>query len=677
MAAALTADEEQATKSFIEVVNKLRRRRAGGVSASGATCGGVSWNTAVKFLAARKFDVGRALALYEQHEATRQREGLVHLDATHEPLKSELSTGKFTILPTRDATGAAIAVFTARVHSPQIASHQTTLQGVVYQLDVALESVETQRCGLVFIYDMSDSKYSNFDYDLSQKILTLLKGGYPAKLKKVLIVTAPLWFKAPFRILRLFVREKLRDRVFTVSIPQLVVHIPRECLPVRLGGSLEVAHHVWLLHCHKSMANRPPEDQLCMSPLANDNNLLHQNVDEKRKSKSNSRGNSEDEDEDDLEIATQQQQQQEQSDNNGGEAWARREPGNNSGAVSPLPAASSASSGFSDDDSLHCDGGGGGGGGGVSLEQFVEAVQAKGRQALCAEYAELKARPPQGTFNHAKLRNNLPKNRYTDVLCYDHSRVILSQVDDDPTSDYINANFVDGYKQRNAFISTQGPLPKTCADFWRMIWEQQTLVVVMTTRVMERGRTKCAQYWPEDEGAVAEHGHFTVTCQASEPHPDYVISSLLLTNTKTEESRSVHHYQFTSWPDYGVPHSALAMLDFLAKVRQCQAAMLAALGDTWAGHVRGPPILVHCSAGIGRTGTFCTLDICISRLEDAGTVDVRSTVERIRAQRAFSIQMPDQYVFCHLALIEYALSKNLLPTPPDLATFQELSEESD
>ncbi|XP_021941822.1 tyrosine-protein phosphatase non-receptor type 9-like, partial [Zootermopsis nevadensis] len=166
MAAALSMEQEQATKNFIDEVNRLRRRRRAGP---------VSWATAVKFLAARKFDVSRAVALYEQHEATRHREGLVRFDPSREPLKSELDTGKFTILPTRDATGAAIAVFTARTHCPQVSSHQTTLQGVVYQLDVALESVDTQKCGLVFIYDMSDSKYSNFDYDLSQKILTLLK----------------------------------------------------------------------------------------------------------------------------------------------------------------------------------------------------------------------------------------------------------------------------------------------------------------------------------------------------------------------------------------------------------------------------------------------------------------------------------------------------------------------
>lgn len=157
--------------------------------------------------------------------------------------------------------------------------------------------------------------------------------------------------------------------------------------------------------------------------------------------------------------------------------------------------------------------------------------------------------------------------------------------------------------------------------------------------------------------------------------------------------------QFTSWPDYGVPQSAQAMLEFLDRVRTQQANMVTALGDTWAGHPKGPPIVVHCSAGIGRTGksqyfheynyvfrgssfymyslfsgTFCTLDICIARLEDVGTVDVRGTVERIRSQRAFSIQMPDQYVFCHLALIEHALLKGLVSNV-DLAGLEKLKEE--
>lgn len=643
MAATLTVEQEQATKEFIEAVNKCR---------AGRRAGPVSWSTAVKFLTARKFEVARALALYEQHEATRRREGLALLYPTQEPLLTELRTGKFTVLPSRDATGAAIAIFTALLHLPQNTTHQTTLQGVVYQLDAALESVETQKHGLVFIYDMSDSKYQNFDYDLSQKILTLLKGGYPAKLKKVLIVTAPLWFKAPFKILRLFVREKLRDRVFTVSIPQLTLHIPRESLPHRLGGTLEIQHEAWLLHCLKSMTNRGG-GELCevtprvgtpLSPTTKNQTTVHQNPNGTTVSSSTSPIIDKNKVKNgistigDIEITN-------------GDVWMGTDE-----APSPVQPPSSASSGFSDDDSLHGDLGLQA----VTMEQLIEEIHSRGRAGLIAEYAEIRQRPPEGSFNNAKLRSNQSKNRYTDVLCYDHSRVCLSQIDGDATSDYINANFVDGYKQKNAFISTQGPLPKTCGDFWRMVWEQQTLVVVMTTRVVERGRTKCAQYWGPEPGDEVQAGGFTVTTLEVDTNPDYTISMLLLTNKKTDEAREVCHMLYTAWPDYGVPQSARALLQFLALVRQQQTKLLASRGDTWAGHPRGPPIVVHCSAGIGRTGTFCTLDICISRLEDTGTVDIRGTVEKIRAQRAYSIQMPDQYVFCHRALAEYALSRGML-----------------
>ena len=159
-------------------------------------------------------------------------------------------------------------------------------------------------------------------------------------------------------------------------------------------------------------------------------------------------------------------------------------------------------------------------------------VKERGKGGLIKEYAEIKARAPDGTFQHAKLRNNLTKNRYTDVLCYDHSRVILSQEDDDPTTDYINANFVDGYKQKNAYISTQGPLPKTSYDFWRMVWEQHCLVIVMTTRVMERSRVKCGQYWEPIEGSFVEFGCFRITTVTVDTNEDFTVTELELKNLK-------------------------------------------------------------------------------------------------------------------------------------------------
>lgn len=704
--------QESVVKQFIDRINSSNNdpnRKA------------VTPAIATRFLLARKYDITRAMALYEQHELIRQREGLYGFDPLNEPLRAELETGKFTILPGRDASGAAIALFTANLHYPMTVTHKTTLQGVVYQLDVALQSTETQKAGLVFIYDMSTSKYSNFDYDLSQKILTLLKGGYPARLKKVLIVTAPLWFKAPFKILRLFVREKLRERVFTVSIPQLSLHVPRESLPVRLGGTLEVDHSSWLLHCYKSMTNRedeiiatagqqqqqPPDSQNSSTSVAGPNagnavmgsagiaaiaagtgpldahHLLSgvgsELVDVAFVATHNHRvvspGNNGTLVEDHLTVddisdiaavSVNQHLPANHASNVGhhnhhtanSELWTENPP-------------SSASSGFSDDDSLA-----GAEGDPKTIEQIVQMVRERGKMGLIREYTEIKARAPDGTFTHAKLRNNLGKNRYTDVLCYDHSRVVLSQEEEDPTTDYINANFVDGYKQKNAYISTQGPLPKTSYDFWRMVWEQHCLLIIMTTRVMERGRAKCGQYWEPSEGGIAEYGSFRLRTMSIETNEDYTVVELEIRNIKTDEVRCVSHWQFTSWPDYGVPSSAKAMLNFLQRAREKQAEMVQCLGDLWAGHPRGPPIVVHCSAGIGRTGTFITLDICISRLEDVGTADIKGTVEKIRSQRAYSIQMPDQYVFCHLALIEYALSRSMLQSV-DLSEFDDRDEESD
>ncbi|XP_028174918.1 tyrosine-protein phosphatase non-receptor type 9 isoform X4 [Ostrinia furnacalis] len=644
----------RATKAFLDALSE-----------SGATC--VSRATAIKFLFARKFDVLRAHTLWRQHEATRRREGLNKFEPFEEPLKSELETGKFTILPTRDATGAAIAVFTANKHFPSLTTHQTTLQGVVYQLDVALTSIETQRAGLVFIYDMTDSKYTNFDYELSQKILTLLKGGYPAKLKKVLIVTAPLWFKAPFRILRLFVREKLRERVHTVSAPQLGVHVPRASLPRQLGGQLEPDHAAWLEHCKNCYTNNLQNSKLdgiideyvisnhipAVKPqngiiehevgcdmtsdraarLCDNNTDMHISGDPPYTCDTsplrNTHGYNGDMkgrhinsgDEDDLDISTRG-------------TWS-------SGEASP---------GLSDEE---C-----GGGAGETPAALLARVRSLRRRGLAAEYEEIRARPPCGTFHHAKLPSNLAKNRYTDVLCYDHSRVTLSQTDpDDPSSDYINANYVDGYKQKNAFICTQGPLPKTFGDFWRMVWEQGTLVIVMTTRAIERGRVKCGQYWPLTVGQRVTHAGYSITNELVETDPDYTITHLVLTELRTEQTRRIWHGQYTRWPDYGVPGGGRAqpVLRFLTRVRRAQQRARADLGDAWAGHSRGPPIVVHCSAGIGRTGTFITLDICTLRLAAEGAVDVRGTVERVRAQRAHSIQMPDQYVFCHLAVLEHAV----------------------
>lgn len=362
----------------------------------------------------------------------------------------------------------------------------------------------------------------------------------------MLIVTAPLWFKAPFKILRLFVREKLRERVFTVSIPQLSLHVPRDTLPIHLGGTHQINHSSWLLHCHKSMTNREDEhtanigERLPSSQTASptkENNSSNCTASNSINGNSNGTG-------DDVELISVVDQQQQLNNQNNGSGSdvsndAKISQSNNDDTTlvnsngEPISEMwsenppSSASSGFSDDDSLACTEGDP-----KTIEQIVQMVRELGRDGLAKEYSEIRSRAPDGTFQQARVRANLAKNRYTDVLCYDHSRVVLSKLNDDTTSDYINANFVDGYKQKNAYISTQGPLPKTSSDFWRMIWEQECLVIVMTTRVMERGRVKCGQYWETNVDDVGQYDNFRIKTTHVDSKEDYTVASLELTNLK-------------------------------------------------------------------------------------------------------------------------------------------------
>lgn len=389
-------------------------------------------------------------------------------------------------------------MFTACKHAPGT-DHKTTLQGVVYQLDVALEDIKTQRAGIVFVYNMSASRYSNFDYELSQKILGLLKGAYPARLKKVLIVTAPLWFKAPFRILRLFVREKLRDRVFMIGVSQLVHHIPLSALPIELGGSLRTDHQSWLNVCHKSLLNN--KNELCDLASYNKFPLITHTNGAIEDSSQSGNGRLSEDDEESSSSATDLTKDHcssgEGAPTNGNHDDKNNSPqteaGTRRGANKPKPEkiimpplgdvnGSESNSllvisqkSLYNGEFLHSDSDEG-----FTLEEFIPYMKEKGRKGLADEYNEIKSRFAEGTFETARLRANQGKNRYTDVLCYDHSRVKLAITDDDDSSaDYINANYVDGYMQKKAFISTQGPLPKTSTDFWQMVWEQEVKIVIL------------------------------------------------------------------------------------------------------------------------------------------------------------------------------------------------------
>ncbi|KAE8631109.1 hypothetical protein XENTR_v10001084 [Xenopus tropicalis] len=528
----LTAQEERAIEEFLaELKNREQPQLVS-----------VPPNTALKFLMARKFDVTRAIDLFQAYRNTRLKEGIYNINPDEEPLRAELLSGKFTVLPGRDANGAALALFTARLHRPDVTTHKAVLQAIIYQLDKAIERVETQRNGLIFIYDMINSTYGNFDYELCVKILNLLKGAFPARLKCVFIVSSPLWFRAPFAVLRLFVREKLRERVRTVKAHELVNHIPKESLPDHLGGTSKISHVAWIQSCVNSRQTQENGD--CMDHL-----FMIYASDQNPKSR-------------------------------------------------PLPTGMELSIHMPED-------------GGMTVLGLVQHVKRMKKRGIFQEYEEIRKDPPVGSFDISKKSHNQAKNRYSDVLCLDLSRVKLGLVGTDETTDYINASFMDDYKRKNAYIATQGPLPKTFDDFWRMVWEQRVLIIVMTTRVIERGRIKCGQYWPLEAGRGEDTGHFIIRNIHIDLFQDFKLTHLEVYNKQTDESRSVAHYQYMSWPDFGVPKSASAMLDFRSQVKQHQAVAVQALGLEWTGHPAGPPIVVHCSAGIGRTGN-CAVKFCFA-----------------------------------------------------------------
>ncbi|XP_055739859.1 receptor-type tyrosine-protein phosphatase S-like isoform X2 [Salvelinus fontinalis] len=276
----------------------------------------------------------------------------------------------------------------------------------------------------------------------------------------------------------------------------------------------------------------------------------------------------------------------------------------------------------------------------TELAEHTELLKANDNLRLSQEYESIDP-GQQFTWEHSNLEVNKPKNRYANVIAYDHTRVVLAPIEGSSPgilgSDYINANYIDGYRKQNAYIATQGPLAETFGDFWRMVWEQRAASVVMMTRLEEKSRVKCDQYWPTRGSET--YGMTQVTLLDTMELATFCVRTFSLHKSGSSERREVRQFQFTAWPDHGVPEYPTPFLAFLRRVKACNPP-------------DAGPVIAHCSAGVGRTGCFIVIDAMLERIRHERTADVYGHVTLMRSQRNYMVQTEDQYGFIHEALLE-------------------------
>ncbi|XP_062618540.1 receptor-type tyrosine-protein phosphatase T-like isoform X4 [Saccostrea cucullata] len=269
------------------------------------------------------------------------------------------------------------------------------------------------------------------------------------------------------------------------------------------------------------------------------------------------------------------------------------------------------------------------------LWDYVKANKINEAEGLKREYRLIPA-GLTASCEIAKKTENKDKNRYGNIIAYDHSRVILKPVNGDIHDDYTNANFIEGYKKPKAYIAAQGPTKSTMNDIWRMVWEEKSKTVIMLTNPTETGKKKCEQYWP-DAGETKEYAGIKVKQVSIESLPDFSIRTFHI--QKDGENRTIKQFHYTTWPDHGVPRFGHSLLLMRQKIRAYDPLN------------NGPPI-VHCSAGVGRTGTYIAVDVNLEEAKHEGIIDVHNFVQLMRTQRVNMVQTLEQYIFVYDVLLE-------------------------
>jgi protein tyrosine phosphatase len=277
-----------------------------------------------------------------------------------------------------------------------------------------------------------------------------------------------------------------------------------------------------------------------------------------------------------------------------------------------------------------------------AINAFIQATVSSGLEGIRKEFGEVKNYAAIDSA-HEKFNANPDRNRYKDIICLDATRVVIQQAAAPPEGDYIHANWIKMESVDRQFIATQGPLENTIGDFWRMVFQENVAVILMLCKCEEEGKVKCSQYWPPEQNGYKTYNGMFVNNKKVEKEDRFCAYTLEVLPDGCSNSNIVKLIQVTDWPDKGVPTSGMSILRLLKMIS--------------TGTLNSGPCVVHCSAGVGRTGTLIAIETAIQRLWKGQIINFREIVQQMRNQRACMMQTEHQYIFAHLSVMYYISAK--------------------